>query len=94
MEDSEILRQIDQLAPVDVRVRPASPDVRVRHVLKNEADYYIIFNEGQSNLEVRLETSVKGRRILLDPQTSRQQNLTSEEPLLFEPHELRVLMVI
>jgi len=93
MEDSELLRQIDRLAPTDVRVRPASRDVRVRHVLKNEADYYIVFNEGQSNLEVELEVSTKGRRFLLEPQTSRQQILAPEEPLLLKSHELRVLMV-
>ena len=93
MENSELVRQIDRLVPVDVRVRPASPDLRVRHVLKNEADYYIVFNEGEDNLEVGLETSTKGRRFLLDPQTSGQQILTPEEPLLLKPHELRVLMV-
>jgi len=93
MEDSELLRRIDRLVPVDVRIRPVSRDMRVRHVLKNEADYYIVFNEGQSNLEVELETSTKGRRFLLDPQTSRQQILAPEEPLLLKSHELRVLMV-
>ena len=93
MEDSELLRRIDRLVPVDVRVRPASRDVRVRHVLKNETHYYIVFNEGESNLEVELETSTKGRRFLLDPQTSRQQILAPEEPLLLKSHELRVLMV-
>ncbi len=93
MEDSELLLQINRLAPVDVRVRPVSRDVRVRHVQKNGADYYIVFNEGQNNLEVELETSIKGKRFLLDPQTSRQQILATEEPLLLKPHELRALMV-
>ncbi len=93
MEDSELVRQIDRLVPVDMRVRPAKHDLRVRHVFKNGADYYIVFNEGQDNLEVELETSSKGRRILLNPQTSRQQNLTPAAPLLLKPHELRVLMV-
>ena len=93
MKDSELLRQIDRLAPADVQVRPESPDLRVRHVFKNGADYYIVFNEGQDKLEVELETSVKGKRLLLDPQTSRQQILALEEPLHLKPHELRVLMV-
>jgi hypothetical protein len=94
MDASELLRQIDRLVLVDVRVRPASRDLRVRHVRKNKADYYIVFNEGQSNLEVELETSIKGRRFLLDPQTSRQQLLAPEERLLLKPHELRVIMVM
>ena len=93
MEDSELLRQIDRLVPADVQVRPASRDVRVRHVFKKEADYYIVFNEGEDNLQAGLETSMKGRRFLLDPQTGRQQILAPEEPLLLKPHELRVLMI-
>ncbi len=94
IEDSKLLQQIDRLVPVDVRVRPVSPDVRVRHVQKNDVNYYIVFNEGESHHKVRLETSVKGRRIMLDPQTSRQQNLAPEGILLLKPHELRVLMVV
>jgi len=93
MEDSKLVQRIDRLVPVDVQVRPANKDVRIRHVFKNGADYYIIFNEGQDNLEVKLETSVKGRRLMLDPLTGRQQILSPETPLLLRPHELQVLMV-
>jgi hypothetical protein len=93
MEDSKLLQRIDRLVPVDIRVHPANKDVRIRHVLKNGADYYIIFNEGQSNLEAELETSVKGGRLLLDPLSGRQQIIKPEAPLLFRPHELRVLRV-
>ena len=93
MEDSKLLWQIEQLVPMDVQVMPESPDVRVRHVLKNGVDYYIVFNEGENDLDVKLQTSVKGRRLLLDPQTSRQQILEPQAPLRLKPHELRVLMV-
>ncbi|MBN2594098.1 MAG: hypothetical protein JXA81_11365 [Sedimentisphaerales bacterium] len=94
LEDSKLLRQIERLIPSDVRVMPASPDVRTRHVFKNGTDYYIVFNEGQNNLEMQLETSIKGRRLLLDPLTGQQQIFAPEAPLLFKPHELRVLMVM
>ena len=93
MDDSELLGRIDRLVPADVRIQPESPDVRVRHILKNGADYYIVFNEGQDNLEFELETSVKGKRILLDPQISRHQILAPAAPLLLKPHELRVIMI-
>lgn len=93
MEDSKLLRQIDKLLPADVRVQPASPDIRVRHVFKNGADYYIVFNEGENALEVKLETSVKGRCLLLDPLTGRQRIPAPEAPLLLKPHELHVIMV-
>ena len=93
MEDSELLRQVDRLVPVDVRVRPAKHDLRVRHVLKNGTHYYIVFNEGQDKLQVQLETSVKGKGLLLDPQTSRRKILEPAEFLHLKPHELQVLMV-
>jgi hypothetical protein len=93
IKDSELLGQIDRLVPVDVRVRPTKKDLRIRHVFKNGADYYIVFNEGENDLDVQLETSIKGRRLLLDPQTGRQQTLSPEASLLFKRHELRVLMV-
>jgi hypothetical protein len=92
-ENSELRQQIDRLVPVDVRVYPAKEDLRVRHVFKNGADYYIVFNEGQIDLEVELETSIKGRRLLLDSQTGRQQILAPDAPLLLKKHELRVLMI-
>ena len=68
-------------------------DVKLAWNASAEADYYIVFNEGQSDLEVELKTSVKGKRSLLDPRTSRQQVLAPEAPLLLRPHELRVIMV-
>ena len=93
VEDSELLQQIDRLVPADVRVRPAKKDLRVRHVFKNGADYFIVFNEGQDNIEVELDTSTKGRRFLLDPQTGREQIFIPKAPLLLKSHELQVLMV-
>ena len=93
MGDSQLLRQIDRLVPADVQVRPASRDLRIRHVVKNGMDYYIVFNEGEGNLEVMLETSARGRRLLLDPRTGGQQELEPQAPLLLGRHELRVLMV-
>jgi len=93
MENAELVRQIDRLIPADVQIRPVSPDVRVRHVFKDGADYYIVFNEGQDKLVVELETSAKGRRFLLDSLTGRRQILTPEAHLLLEPNELHVMMV-
>ncbi|UCG57388.1 MAG: hypothetical protein JSU70_21285 [Phycisphaerales bacterium] len=90
--EAQLLQCIDQLVPVDVSVSPKASDLRVRHVVKNRTGYYILFNEGQKSLEVRLETSAKGKRILLDPETGRDEAIEDEAPLLLKPHALRVLM--
>jgi hypothetical protein len=37
--------------PVDVRLVPPSPDIRVRHVTKAGRHYYMLFNEGGQHIE-------------------------------------------
>jgi len=88
-----LLAKIDELIPADVRVLPAMPDVRVRHVVKDRVDYYIIFNEGQEHIEFRLRTSAEGRRFVLDPQTGQQNPAEPDAAMQMQPHELKVLKI-
>ncbi len=88
-----LLQEIDRLTKPDIQVTPASPDLRVRHVVKDGADYYILFNEGETQLDVNLKTSAAGRAVMLDPQAASASDGQLDAPLRFEPHDLRVLMV-
>jgi len=90
--ETALLSSIDRLVQADVNVSPASRDLRVRHVVKDGRDYYIVFNEGESRLEVTLETSAEGTRALLDAETGKGEELENGAPLLLQAHELRVLM--
>lgn len=90
--ETALLSSIDRLVQADVKVSPASRDLRVRHVVKDGRDYYIVFNEGESRLEVTLETSAEGKRALLDGETGEGEELKNGAPLLLQAHELRVLM--
>ena len=85
--------RIDELVKPDVRVAAASPDLRVRHVLKARTHYYILFNEGEQELEVTLELAPKGRRWLLDPYAETAVPQPADEPLRLPRHAIRVLRV-
>lgn len=93
LPDAGLLRRLDTLAPSAVRLSTASLNLRVRHVRKSSAHYYLLFNEGESDLETKLELLVEGRRSLLDPCTESVVPLPAEEPLQLPRHALRVLRV-
>jgi hypothetical protein len=92
--DAEFVAQIDRLIPPDVRVSPAVPDLRVRHVRKKGVDYYLLFNEGPGEIEIRLDLSAKGERSLLDPMSGDQKPVGSDNSIRLAGHALQVLAVM
>ena len=90
---AQLVAAIDKLVPVDVQAAPEAPDLRVRHVRKAGKDYYLLFNEGQQDIEVSLKLAARGRRTLLDPVTAAQQTVTADQPVPLARHDLRVLLV-
>lgn len=93
MNDSELVNRIDRLVPVDVRLSPKSMDLRVRHVIKNGMNCYLLFNEGQQDMRVKLNLSVKGPRFLMDTQTGRRLKLKQDAAIDLSRHELKVLVI-
>jgi len=91
--DAELIERIDRLTGPDVQVSPKAPDLRVRHVQKAGADYYLLFNEGAAELEFELSLSAKGKRALLDPESGRQEKMSDDSPLRLAGHAMRVLAV-
>ncbi len=92
--DAEFVKQIDKLVPADVRVSPAAPNLRVRHVRKGGADYYFLFNECATDLEIRLVLSVQGRWTLLDPLGGDPRPVASDSPIQLAGHAMQVLAVV
>ncbi len=91
LPDADFVTRLDQLAPPDVRCSPAAPDLRVRHVIKAGTHYYLLFNEGERDLEVNLQLAAKGEHWLLDPYTDTAAPLATNEPLRLTRHGVRVL---
>ncbi len=92
--DAALLAKINKAVPAEVEVSPATPDVRLRHVIKDRINYYILFNEGQQHLELKLKTSVEGQRFLLDPETGGQSDIAPDAAIKMQPHELKVLRIV
>lgn len=93
LPEAEFLLRLDQLVRPDVRVSPAAPDLRVRHVRKAGGHYYLVFNEGENDLEVTWQLAAQGRRFWLDPYSETAEPLAENEPLRLPRHALRVLRV-
>ncbi|MCU0913856.1 MAG: hypothetical protein MUC88_04730 [Planctomycetes bacterium] len=93
MAEAELIQQVDKLIAPDVRVEPAAPDLRVRHVRKGGTDYYLLFNEGASALEIRLDLWARGRRVLLHPVGGQAESVPADGPLHLAGHSLDVLAV-
>ena len=93
MREETLVAAIDRLAPPDVRVVPAAPDLRVRHMQKNGMHYYMLFNEGALDLELRIAVSAEGSRSLLDALTAQSTRLLPEQPVSLPAHAVRILAV-
>lgn len=87
------IRKLDELAPPDVKVSPPAPDLRLRHVVKEGLDWYILFNEGESDIRFKLGTKTTGTRVLLDPQTAAGRQLAPDAEIALAPHAVHVLAV-
>ena len=93
MSDADLIEKIDRLVPIDLRIFPDSKDLRVRHVVKEGRDYYILFNEEEEDLEVQLTLSATGERYVLDPETGAHHILGCDAQLQIIRHAIQVVMI-
>ena len=68
-ENDAMVAELERLAPADLRVTPSQPDLRYRHVVKDDVHCYLITNEGVHPVEARIDASAAGRRTWIDPFT-------------------------
>jgi hypothetical protein len=78
----------------DISLSPTSEDIRYRHVIKGNDNFYIIFNEGDKNVSTNLNLAARGSRQLLNPSTANVTNLKTNENISLKPHELIILRII
>jgi len=69
MSDSALMDRINRLVAPDVSVEPATPALRVRHVRKEGFDWFLLFNEERRPVQVQVDLSTRGERLLVDPAT-------------------------
>jgi hypothetical protein len=87
----ELLRSIDQLIPADVTLKPASENIRYRHVIKGGRHFYIFFNEESASVTATIGLANSGKRQWLDTFTGKATDAAAERPVTFAPHELKLL---
>ena len=72
--ESRLLKRIQTLAEPEVRVTPECRHLRVRHVIKDGVDCYLLFNEGLEDISVDIEFPAKGRPIVIDLESGEQRD--------------------
>jgi len=68
-------------------------DRSLRHVVKGGLHWYILFNEGQNNIDFVLETAARGARFLLDAESQSQRSVAEDAKTTLRRHKIIVLAV-
>ncbi|MCX7045464.1 MAG: glycosyl hydrolase [Candidatus Sumerlaeota bacterium] len=75
------------LAGRDAGAPSAGEDARApRH-------FYLLFNEGAESVKTVIQVSAQGQRQWLDPYTAAASEASSEKETVFQPHEMKILLV-
>jgi hypothetical protein len=88
-----LAREINRLTKPDILLEPASENIRCRHVIKDGRHFYLLFNEESTPVEATIEIPVKGARQWLNPFTAEASSAPADEPVVFKPHEMKILTV-
>jgi len=91
MTDRRLIEGIDKVISPDIRVSPPAPDLRLRHVVKDGLDWYILFNEGAADINCRLDLSTDGDRFMLNPADGEQRRVARDAPISLTPHAIRII---
>ncbi len=89
----ELMTTVNKLSDPDILLAPSSENIRVRHVIKENDHYYMLFNEEASETTIRFTFPIEGRFEWLDPQTGQAASASPGEPVFFRPHEFKLLKI-
>lgn len=89
----ELLVALGRLAEPDLVLQPVAPAIRYRHVIKDGRHYCLLFNEGGDPVTTKIRPTVVGRQEWLDPTTGESSRCEAGAPVMFKPHEIKVLTI-
>ena len=93
IEGNTFIKSIDRLVKPDVQITPQTKDLRVRHIIKNGNDFYILFNEGENDIRFSLDLNERESGVLVDPY---KHDVTLEwsrgKPIELSRHAIRILI--
>jgi len=94
IKDITFIKNIDRLIKPDIQITPKMEDLRVRHVIKYDADLYILFNEGESDIQFTPQFNGNQNGVLVDPY---KNDVTIEwspgKSIELPRHEIKILMI-
>jgi hypothetical protein len=76
----------------DIRVTPETPALRVRHVVKDQQHYHMIFNEERAPIDFILDLAMNESWLLFDPVTGRAEPLPAGRSIHLDGYELKILI--
>lgn len=86
-----LLAVINHRITVNVSMATPCEDIRYRHVIKGNEHLYIVFNEGEKNVSIKLDIAVKGSLQLINPNTAKAVILKLNENISLKPYEIIIL---
>jgi hypothetical protein len=93
MDDAVFISKIDQLVKPGIQINPPTEDLRVRHVVKDGVDFYILFNEGENEISFTPDLNNMENGIFVDPYRHDViSRWSSGEEMTFGRHGIKVLM--
>lgn len=88
-----LITEIDKLVEPNLKLQPASENIRYRHVEKEGTHYYILFNEQETVVTTTLNIAIEGEKWWLDEFTAKATTAEIDKQVSFKPHELKILMI-
>ncbi|MBN1995337.1 MAG: hypothetical protein JW953_21795 [Anaerolineae bacterium] len=92
MAGADLIAQIDRLVPPGIRVLPAVPGLRVRHVIKEAEHYFMLFNETKAAVEMSIELPVAGGAMRYDPWANEVAAIPVDNRLKLAGHEFQIIV--
>jgi hypothetical protein len=92
MGEGRLLKELAKVIQKDLSISPSDKNLRYRHVYKQGAHFYILFNEGEEAIETDIGFSFKGERSILDTESG-EIRFSGNSMMRMEPHEVSVVMI-
>jgi hypothetical protein len=93
MPELDLIRKLNELDIGDIQVLPPTKALRIRHVIKENCHYYILFNEEKVSVNVEVDFAAAGERFLFNPYSGETTLLGEKYSLQLSSHETKVLVI-
>lgn len=76
-----------------ITINDSQPNLRIRHVIKENIHYILLANEGFETIQPQVNVLLPGEKLLFDPYTAQSELLMDGSTIKLEPYTLKIIMV-